>query len=77
MWPAKLAVCILYDFFDLTIGRLLFPVPFAGERVGCALCASLFGWGGVAYALEALDPTEQLDGFLPLATIIAIANKPE
>ena len=76
MWGAKLIVCILYDLFDMTLGRLLFVVPFSGEIVGCILCAGMFGWGGVLYALEGLDPTEQVDGFVPIATIIAVANRP-
>lgn len=77
MWGLKLTVCLIYDFVDFTIGRVLFMTPFAGEIVGCVLCAAMFGWQGVAYALEGIDMTEQLDGFLPLATIIAIANKPD
>jgi hypothetical protein len=77
MWGTKFAVCIAVDLFDFTIGRLLFPVPFVGEVIGCAICASMFGWSGVFYGLEAIDFTEQLDGFIPTATIIALANKPE
>lgn len=77
MWGVKLAVCILYDLFDMTIGRALFIAPFSGEIIGCVLCASMFGWSGVLYGLEAIDPTEQLDGFVPVATIIALANRPD
>lgn len=77
MWATKFAVCIAVDLFDFTIGRLLFPVPFVGEVIGCAICASMFGWGGVFYGVEAIDFTEQLDGFIPTATIIALANKPQ
>ena len=77
MWGTKFAVCIAVDLFDFTIGRFLFPVPFVGEVIGCAICASMFGWGGVFYGLEAIDFTEQLDGFIPTATIIALANKPQ
>lgn len=76
MWGVKLAVCILYDLFDMTAGRLLFVVPFAGEMVGIALCCAMFGKAGVFYALEMIDPTEQIDGFLPIATIIALTNRP-
>lgn len=76
MWHARLAVCILYDLFDFTIGRVLFPVPFLGEVVGCALCCALFGVEGMLYGLEAIDPTEQLDGFVPAATLIALRNRP-
>jgi hypothetical protein len=76
MWPIKLVVCILYDIFDFTIGRVLFPVPFLGEIVGCGLCCMMFGVGGMLYALEAIDITEQFDGFVPAATLIAIKNRP-
>lgn len=76
MWKVKLAVCIAYDVFDFTLGRLLFVVPFAGEIVGMALGAAMFGKTGLIYGLEALDPTEQIDGFIPAATIIALANRP-
>ena len=76
MWGAKLIVCILYDLFDMTIDRVLFVAPFSGEIIGCVLCASMFGWRGVFYGLEAFDPTEQIDGFIPIATMIAIANRP-
>lgn len=76
MWHVKLALCIAYDLFDMTFGRLLFVVPFAGEIVGIAFCCALFGKSGVWAALEMLDITEQLDGFIPIATIIALANRP-
>ena len=76
MWHVKLALCIAYDLFDMTFGRLLFVVPFAGEIVGVALCCALFGKSGVWAAVEGLDPTEQVDGFIPIATIIALANRP-
>jgi hypothetical protein len=76
MWPAKLALCIAYDVFDFTIGRLLFPVPFLGEVIGCGLCCMMFGTAGLLYGLEAIDPTEQIDGFIPAATIIALKNRP-
>mgnify|MGYP000959954877 FL=1 len=76
MWWLKLSVCIAYDLFDMTLGRLLFVVPFSGELVGVALCCALFGKSGVWAAIECLDPTEQLDGFIPIATIIALVNRP-
>ena len=76
MWPLKLIVCIVYDFLDFTVGRVLFPAPFLGEIVGCGLCCMMFGKEGLYYALEAIDITEQIDGFIPAATIIAIKNKP-
>ncbi|SDH32379.1 MULTISPECIES: hypothetical protein [unclassified Nitrosomonas] len=77
MWGLKLAVCIAYDLLDLTLGRTLFIMPFGGEIVGCALCAAMFGTNGLLYGLEALDVTEQFDGFIPTATIIALMNRPK
>ena len=76
MWIVKLIVCALYDLMDFTVGRILFPVPFLGELVGCAVCCAMFGKEGVLYGLEGIDLTEQIDGFIPTATIIAIKNKP-
>jgi hypothetical protein len=75
MWPLKLAACIAYDVFDCTIGRFLIPLPFSGEIFGCVLCCILFGKEGMLYGLEAIDITEQIDGFVPAATLIALRNK--
>lgn len=77
VWNLKFMLCVLYDFLDMTVGRVLFPIPFLGEIVGCALCAAMFGKSGLFYGLEGLDPTEQIDGFIPTATIIALRNRPE
>lgn len=76
MWTLKLIICILVDAFDMTIGRLLFPVPFAGEIVGAVVASAMFGWKGMLYLFEMIDPTEQLDGFVPTATLIALASRP-
>jgi len=46
-WWLKFSVCVLYDLFDMTGGRLRFATPFAGEIVGVALCCALFGKSGV------------------------------
>tara|TARA_R110000737_G_scaffold333449_1_gene351126 strand:- start:4762 stop:4995 length:234 start_codon:yes stop_codon:yes gene_type:complete len=73
----KLYIAILIDLFDFTIGRLLFPVPFSGEIVGVAICYLMFGPRAFTYALEAFDPTEQIDAFIPTATIIALAHQRE
>ena len=72
LWRLKFAICIIYDFIDMTAGRL---IPFAGEVVGVALCCFMFGKNGLFYGLEAIDITEQIDGFIPTATIIAWNNK--
>ena len=71
-WKMKLGVAMLVDTFDMTIGRLLFPTPFLGEIVGTAVCWLMFGPKALCYSWELLDPTEQLDGFVPTATMIAL-----
>lgn len=71
----KLFIAILVDIFDFTIGRFLFAVPFSGEIIGVVICYCMFGPKALFYALEALDPTEQIDGFIPTATLIALAHQ--
>lgn len=72
-----MAICVAYDVFDLTFGRMLFATPFAGEILGMALCVAMFGKEGLWYGLEGIDFTEQVDGFIPTASIIAFRNKPK
>lgn len=76
VWALKLMVCAGYDLFDMTIGRIMFPIPFLGEAIGCGIACALFGKSGMFYGLEAIDFTEQVDGFVPTASIIALANRP-
>lgn len=73
MWW-KLLVAVAVDAFDFFVGRFLFPVPYAGEVVGTTVAFILFGWKGLFYLLEVLDPTEQFDAFVPTCTIIALAS---
>ena len=70
----KLGFALLIDLFDFTIGRLLFFIPGLGELIGVAFTCLLWGHAGFFYALELLDPTEQIDGFIPMATIISMAK---
>ncbi|MEN3165596.1 hypothetical protein WI697_26410 [Tistrella mobilis] len=75
MWWLKFLVCVAIDLFDMTVGRLLFGVPFAGEAIGCAIGYAMFGKIALFYAVEGLDFTEQIDGFVPTATLIALAAR--
>jgi hypothetical protein len=75
MWTVKFIVCILIDLFDFTLGRVLFLFPFSGEILGAVVGFLMFGPMGLLYLLEALDPTEQIDGFIPTATLIALAAR--
>jgi hypothetical protein len=72
MWW-KLLVALAVDGFDFTVGRVLFPFPYAGELIGTTVAFLLFGWKGLFYLLEVLDPTEQVDAFVPTCTLIALA----
>lgn len=67
----KLGICLLLDLADFFIGRLLgFSIAF---DVGCALLATaLWGGKGLWAFWEVVDITEQLDGFVPTCTIIAL-----
>lgn len=67
----KFLAALIFDVFDFTVGR----VPAVGivvDIIGAFF--SLFLWGplGLAAFLELLDPTEQIDGFIPTVTLIGI-----
>lgn len=74
-WGAKFFISILIDIFDFTIGRFLFAIPFSGEIMGTLASMTMFGPRALLYLLESVDPTEQIDGFIPAATFIALAAK--
>lgn len=73
----KLAVAILIDICDFTVGRALFATPFAGEVIGCVIGYAVYGPRALFYALEAIDITEQGDAFIPTMTIIALSVQKE
>ena len=67
----KLAVCMSTDVVDFFIGRVLgFGVLF---DIGCAcMCAALWGKRGWWGLLEVIDISEQIDGFVPTCSMIAL-----
>jgi hypothetical protein len=70
---AKLVIAIALDVVDFTVGRILG----AGTIMDIAFAAIAFVlWGPVGlFALwEALDPSEQIDGFVPTMTLIALSQ---
>lgn len=72
LWKCvKLGICIALDILDFFIGRILgFGIAF---DVGCALITSaLWGKRGMWALWEVIDITEQIDGFVPTCTIIAL-----
>lgn len=70
---AKFMICVLFDLFDFTIGRLLLGVSLLGEIGTAVIMFVLWGPIGLLAIWEAIDITEQLDGFIPTNTLIAIA----
>jgi len=70
---AKFTICVVFDLFDFTIGRLLLGVSLLTEIGTAAIMFVLWGPIGLLAIFEAVDITEQLDGFIPTNTLIAIA----
>jgi hypothetical protein len=67
----RMAASVAIDVFDLTGGRL----PIAGTAVdGLSSVILFFLWGpaGLTYLWEIADITDQIDGFVPTATIIGL-----
>lgn len=67
----RLAISVVLDLLDFTVGRALFAVPWE-EGAGAALTTILWGPAGIAYLLELVDVTEQIDAFIPMATLIGL-----
>jgi hypothetical protein len=67
----RLAVSVALDIADGVFGRI--PIfGSVGEGMGTALMFVLWGPAGLTYAWELVDVTEQIDGFIPTATLIAL-----
>ena len=67
----RLGISIVIDLFDTLLGR----VPIFGsvtEGVGSIVLVSLWGPAGLVYLLELGDVTDQIDGFVPMATLIGL-----
>lgn len=67
----RLAISVAIDIADFTLGR----IPIFGsvtEGVGTVVLIGLWGPAGLVYAGELLDFTDQIDGFIPTATLIGL-----
>ncbi|MET0183786.1 MAG: hypothetical protein ABW199_12975 [Caulobacterales bacterium] len=67
----RLAISIAIDLLDFSFGR----VPVFGsvtEGVGSLVLVALWGPAGLLYLGELVDVTDQIDSFLPSATLIAL-----
>lgn len=70
---AKLAIAVLLDVLDFTLGRVLgagtlIDIVFAG------IAFALWGPVGLLALWEAIDVTDQVDGFVPTMTLIALSQ---
>lgn len=70
---AKLAIAVLLDVLDFTLGRILgagtvIDIVFAG------IAFVLWGPVGLLALWEAIDVTDQVDGFVPTMTLIALSQ---
>lgn len=70
---SKIAFCIGCDLFDMTIGRLMLGVSVFTDIVGALVMFLLWGPRGIFAIWELFDPTEQIDGFVPTNTLIALS----
>ena len=67
----RLALSIVIDLFDLTLGR----IPVFGsvtEGVGTVVLVALWGPAGLLNLWELVDFTDQADSFIPTATLVAL-----
>ena len=67
----KLAFSVVIDVLDFTLGR----IPIFGsvtDGVGTLVLFGLWGPAGLVNAWELVDFTDQADGFIPTATLIAL-----
>lgn len=67
----RLALSVAIDIADFTLGRVPI-VGSVGEGLGSAVLFVLWGWPGLLYLGELADPLDQLDGFVPTASLIAL-----
>jgi len=70
---AKLLIAVLLDILDFTLGRILgagtiMDIVFAG------IAFVLWGPIGLLALWEALEPSDQIDGFVPTMTLIALSQ---
>lgn len=69
----KLVIAVIFDVLDFTIGRIPgFEIIF--DIASGVVAVGLWGWPGLFAFLEIADPTGQVDGFVPIMTMIALSQ---
>lgn len=70
---AKLALAVLLDILDFTLGRIL-GAGTVIDLVFAGIAFVLWGPIGLLALWEAIDVTDQVDGFVPTMTLIALSQ---
>lgn len=69
----KLALCVILDIVDFTVGRIPGLEIVVDATLGVA-AVLMWGWPGLFAFWEIIDPTGQADGFVPTMTLIALSQ---
>lgn len=69
----KFAISVVIDILDFFAGRLL-GIGMIGDALAGVVAVILWGPAGVIAFWELADPSEQIDGFVPTLTLIAISQ---
>lgn len=70
---AKLLLAVLLDILDFTLGRIL-GAGTVMDLIFAGIAFVLWGPIGLLALWEALEPTDQIDGFVPTMTLIALSQ---
>lgn len=76
VWRVKFIIALVLDAADFTVGRL-FGVGILSNFALTMAGVGLFGWRGLIHLWEFIDPTHQIDGFVPTLSLIALASRPD
>lgn len=70
---AKLVISIVIDLLDFTVGRM-FGFGLLFDAMSVAIAVYFWGPTGLFALWELADPSEQVDGFVPTLTLIALSQ---
>ncbi len=68
---AKLIAAIILDIADFTVGRIL-GFGTAMDMVLVLFSFARFGWKGLIQIWEVVELSDQIDGFVPTLTLLAL-----
>lgn len=73
-WPTwlKFGLCAAFDLWDFTLGHAMIGVGTITDLLSAAFLVFLWGPVGLLALWEALDVSEQIDGFVPSDLIVAV-----